>query len=163
MREWLCHVCGCEVETIKHVFFTCEEGLESVEFRVGGLVPFNDWLDSWCKNVPHKSVVVESIIILWIIWCNHNNASYGRPQVSVQMRLGDVYQTMEMIKKAEGRVGHCGDGMELCGREGRSNGGGLRDVLRNGEVEASCIKKLVVDGAWRKETWEGAIAWCWIR
>lgn len=80
---------------------------------------------------------------------------FGRKQESIAQRLEEVYCNLRLIwnlGEAMGVWGRIG-GVLSGGQQGCGQSivlGGLSDV----------VMKVVVDGAWYREKWAGAAAWC---
>lgn len=44
--------------------------------------------------MPDNSILVESIFIMWVIWCHRNNVLFCGTLDPLSQRLGDVYHVI---------------------------------------------------------------------
>lgn len=80
ISDMTCLVCEENFETVEHLFFQCEE-----------------WFMSWLGSAPDKFAILESISILWTIWCCPNQCGFRQFQNVVLHGVKDAYYLYQMI------------------------------------------------------------------
>lgn len=102
--------------------------------------------------MPDNSILVESIVIMWVIRCHRNNVFFCGTQDPLSQRLGDVYH---VIMGGDARI------RSVNGVYGNRMGSEVKQVVLRGSLMwGSVARKMMVDGAWKKDSWEEAMAWC---
>lgn len=163
-----CPVCGKDNETVEHLFFQCDFARRiwrvsrlGLDFSVGSPVAFGEWFLNWMCDALDSSALLESISILWTIWCCRNDFVFRNLQVDVMQAWREASYLHQLLCRALQRKEQLplACGASASGDLGLSDGHKviLQDKLKRGGDLVPV--KMVVDGAWRKETWDGAAAW----
>lgn len=80
----------CELETIEHLFLNCDFARRisrashlGFDFSMGNPIGFTTWFDGWIRHAPDKELIQESILIMWSIWCKHNDVLFKSAKAEV--------------------------------------------------------------------------------
>ena len=100
-----CPSCGQEEENIEHLFFKCKEAQLiwrasrlGFDFQVGTPISFLHWWIKWLQEAPDRDSMLLVIAILWVIWCNRNQALFHNKRHSVEESLSRVSQILKELE-----------------------------------------------------------------
>lgn len=131
------------------------------DFSIGLPVAFGEWFSKWMCDAPDKLAIMESISILWTIWCCRNNVVFRNFQTDAMQAWRDAQHLCQTICRSQQRNAMMPYGSDAA--EGGTRAGTKKNMVvlvkEDSEHGRRECKKIVVDGAWRKASWEGATAW----
>lgn len=61
-----------------------------------------DWVAKWWSEAPDKEAIVESIYIMWGIWCQHNQFVFSNVQDGIEVAVRNVYDAFAQMKSLQG-------------------------------------------------------------
>lgn len=132
-----------------------------LDFSVGCPVLFDEWFLNWMNDVPDIHAILESISLLWAIWCGRNNVVFQKAKVEVLQDLKNAkYWYLMLCKMQQVELKNQATSGEQ--HSSGNNGIGIRKVVLKDDKDdplTDNVLQVLVDGAWRKETWDGAVAW----
>lgn len=98
------------------------------------------------------------VCYLWEIWCARNMAVFQFSAPTLACCLANITRNFSMLLKSMEKADESDDS---------SNGNVQYNMEKQPAVfcmeardNGSCMVKIVVDGAWRQETFQGVVAWC---
>lgn len=122
---------------------------------------FDDWFLRWLEEVPDIYAILESISLLWAIWCGRNKIVFQHTKEDVLQDMKNGQQWYQMLCKLLQKV----DSQEASS-EFQPNSGNCVSRTKSAvlKIEDGCglgmaNVKVLVDGAWRNESWDGVVAW----
>lgn len=78
-----------------------------LDFSVGSPVSMRDRIVRWWKDIPDKCFFIESIVIMWIIWCRRNAFLFRHIQDPPHLGLGEVDHLLANRGKGAGEAVCC--------------------------------------------------------
>lgn len=104
IESTLCPVCNSNVETIDHIFFSCEVASEVwrmvciwCNITDPSVPSYSDW-SSWIENVTGSSIKRKRLFVIiasmfWVIWKFRNSITFN----SQQLRKSDIYDSIRLF------------------------------------------------------------------
>lgn len=118
-----------------------------------GVLCFKEWFVEWLRGGPSDRILCEFVCSLWEIWCAHNRAHFDLAVPLCHNCLANIEYNFSMLMKTRGIA--AGD------RSARRVGKGqILEYSHSLQVENGQVVKMVVNGAWHKESLKGVSAWC---
>ena len=85
----LCPICGGDVETVNHLFFSCPMAMDlwSLLARWWGMdIPFMSTMEDWyiwvdnvkCRSVVKRCLAMVGLVTCWAIWCFRNKVLFNQ-------------------------------------------------------------------------------------
>ena len=109
-------------------------------------------------SAPDFSAVLESIAVLWAIWCARNDCVFRDSKVDTCSVVNNAYNLFQLCSNNLQNQPKRSSGLQVQGCGNADHKVILRKVVA--AQEQGDITKIVTDAAWQKASWKRAVAWC---